>query len=217
MPAVLSPRSHPLPTMALVASLLLGACTAAPSEPSAGPSDLASTTGGNGGAGGGTTTEPTQAPPPKLGGPKVRRAVPPKQPMDALERPVARRLAREIRDDGLSLDYLSCPPWDGEVPTKLTCSAYLDGVKGTVLVKLVAADRGQVSFDAHLAHGVVATASLVRTLEAHGYGGVDCGSRPAYPARVGSTIVCAVTGPDGDGHVVATVTRRNGAVTVRDL
>ena len=107
--------------------------------------------------------------------------------------------------------------WDGTVPTTLWCRGWFDGVRGMVRVRLSTDDEGMVEFDAELRSGVIATAQLVEELRSAGYTKVDCGEVPAYPTEVGSTITCAVTGEEGQGFVVATVTDRHGGVTITDF
>ena len=100
----------------------------------------------------------------------------------------------------------------------MTCTAYVDGVLARVAVHLKAAVEGKaVSFDARLLDGVIATRNLEATLRRQGWQRADCGDAPAYPAVVGSRIVCRVTRPSGDRYVQATVTDRSGAVIDRRL
>lgn len=156
----------------------------------------------------------TEGPPPALGGPVPARVEPPRRPMDALERPVAEELGGMLADQGLTLEYLDCPRWDGTMPAQLDCTGYLDGVRGRVQVALAAGEDGSVAFDAALQHGVIATANLVDELVEQGYSEVDCGGVPAYPTRVGDTFVCAVTDGGQRRYVDATVTDRTGAVDI---
>src|SRR6476620_6175214 len=81
--------------------------------------------------------------PPSLGGPATSARAVPAGPMNSVERPVAAQLAGKIRRQGLTLDYLDCPAWDGTVPARMTCSAYLDGVVARVHVHLRAAVEGR--------------------------------------------------------------------------
>jgi len=73
---------------------------------------------------------------------------------------------------------------------------------------------GMVAFDASLTGGVIATAMLVEDLVGRGYDDVDCGTLPAYPTRIGSSIRCAVTSDGVRGVVVATITDAQGGVTL---
>ena len=160
----------------------------------------------------------TTGPAPSLGAPTPSRRTTPAEPMDRLERPVARMLARQIASDGLTLEYLDCPPWDGIVPSRLTCRAYVDGLLATAQVRLAMGAPGQApDVDAWLGDGVIATDSLEDTLRRQGWGGPDCGPAPAYPARVGSRIVCRVSRDGQVRYVAATVRSRAGAVTIADL
>lgn len=151
-----------------------------------------------------------------VGGPLPQHHRPPRREMDRLERPVADRLARRIAAEGLRLGYLDCPRWDGTVPSRMTCRAYVDGLVATVPLRLWAVGRG-IGFDAHLGSGVVATRRLERTLLGQGFVDVDCGEVAAYPAQVGSRIVCRVHRGDRRSYVVATVRSRSGQVTIADL
>jgi hypothetical protein len=136
--------------------------------------------------------------------------------MSSLERPVAARLARVAARQGLHLDYLRCPRWDHAMPGRLTCTGWFDGVAADVEVRLRPVVGGSLEFDARIGDGVVATRTLVRRIEQHGGTHVDCGTTPAYPARVGLEVVCA-TGPQAHRHyVVATVTDRAGSVEIVD-
>jgi hypothetical protein len=137
--------------------------------------------------------------------------------MDRLERPVHERLASQIVGQGLTLQYLDCPRWDGEVPSRMTCRGYVDGVVARVSVHLRAAVAGKaVGFDAKLLDGVIATRNLERTLHQQGWQRPDCGSIAAYPARVGSRIVCRVRRQAVEKYVVATVSSTAGAVMIAD-
>ena len=157
------------------------------------------------------------ATPPALGGPRPAETSPPSTPMDDLERPVHRRLAAQISGQGLTLTYLDCPRWDGTVPTRMVCKGYVDGLVARVAVHLRAAVEGKaVGFDARLLDGVIATRKLERTLQRQGWARADCGDVPAYPAKVGSRIVCHVHKSGDDRYVVATVSDRSGAVMIGD-
>lgn len=156
---------------------------------------------------------------PVLGGDVPERHAPPRRAMDRLEKPVAEQLARQIAGEGLTLAYLDCPRWDGEIPDRMTCRAYVDGLVAQARVLLKAAAPGRaVSFDAWLADGLIATDTLEGTLRRHGWQRVDCGDVTAYPAEVGTTVVCRVQrGATGrKRYVVATATDRRGAVTIAD-
>jgi len=137
--------------------------------------------------------------------------------MDRLEKPMAERLARQVARQGLTLSYLDCPRWDGAVPSRMRCRGYVDGLVADVRVLLRAAVDGRaVSFDAQLADGVIATRNLEGTLRTQGWSAADCGDVAAYPARLGSTIVCRVSRRDDKRYVVATVHSRAGAVVIAD-
>jgi hypothetical protein len=154
---------------------------------------------------------------PALGGQLAAAHRPPDRPMNQLERPVHARLAAQVAGQGLTLTYLDCPPWDGSVPSRMTCTAYVDGVLARVAVHLKAAVEGKaVSFDASLLDGVIATRKLEATLRRQGWQRADCGDAPAYPATPGSRIVCRVSRASGDRFVQATVTDRSGAVMIAD-
>jgi hypothetical protein len=156
-------------------------------------------------------------PAPTLGGSTPRPHPAPRQPMDRLEKPVADRLARQIAPLGLTLAYLDCPHWDRAVPTRMTCRGYVDGLVAQVRVLLEAAVQGRaVDFDAWLAGGVLATANLEETLHDRGWAVVDCGDVAAYPAVVGSRIVCRVQRGRKRAYVVATVRSRSGQVMIAD-
>ena len=141
------------PLVLVVAALvLLGGCSDAPSSGSQRPSG-------------------SSGPTPALGGPPVARATPPDHAMDQLERPVAVRLARQVARQGLTLEYLDCPRWDGTVPSRMSCRAYVDGLRTGVEVVFTRAVQGKaVGFDARLARGVIATRNLERTLRRRGLG-----------------------------------------------
>jgi hypothetical protein len=176
---------------------------------------LTGCTGSDGGRSA-ASTSPTAAPS-ALGGPRPARHPVPRAPMDALERPVAARLATRIAPQGLTVDYLDCPRWDRRVPARMTCKGYVDGLVVPVSLRLRAEVAGAaVGFDAHLAAGVVATRRLVEMLVDREGGRADCGDVPAYPARVGSAIVCRIRHGGGSSYVVATVRSRSGEVSVAD-
>jgi hypothetical protein len=157
------------------------------------------------------------ATPTALGGPPPPQTSPPGRPMDGLERPVHHRLAAQVAGQGLTLTYLDCPRWDGTVPTRMVCKGYVDGLVARVAVHLRAAVEGKaVGFDARLLDGVIATRKLERTLRHQGWSRADCGDVPAYPAKVGSRIVCHVHRRGDDRYVVATVSDRSGAVMIAD-
>ena len=159
----------------------------------------------------------TSTPTPTLGGPPPHRQPVPTAAMDRLEKPVHARLAAQIARQGLTLEYLDCPHWDGAVPSRMTCRGYVDGLVARVDVHLKAAVEGKaVSFDARLLNGVIATRKLEDTLRRQGWTEVDCGAVPAYPARVGSRIVCRVKRSSELHYVVATVSDRSGAVMITD-
>lgn len=181
-------RGHVVPLLLLV---LLGACSDDSGAETAGPALQP----------GARTPEPS---------------APPARPMDALERPVADRLAPELSDEGLSLEYVDCPAWSGEVPFETECTGYVDGVVGDIEVALSHGADGAVEFDARLTEGVVSTSRLVDRLEREGWVGVDCGSTPAYPARLGMRILCRVHEGATSSYVVATVTDRRGEVEIED-
>jgi hypothetical protein len=137
--------------------------------------------------------------------------------MNDLERPVRDRLAAQIKGQGLTLTYLDCPAWNHKVPTRMVCKGYVDGLVARVAVHLQAAVEGKaVGFDARLLDGVIATRKLEGTLRHNGWSRADCGKAAAYPASVGSRIVCHVTKAGDDRYVVATVSDRSGAVMIGD-
>ncbi|MGZ4534872.1 MAG: hypothetical protein ACXVXE_04960 [Nocardioidaceae bacterium] len=184
--------------LAVGAVLALGGCTSGSGpDPAAAPSRTAGA-----------------RPSPTLGSSAAWRT-PPTRPMDDLEKPIARQLAGQVRDEGLDLDYLDCPTWHHRVPSRLRCTGYFNGVTAKVLVRLHAMTTGAVRFDAVLQHGVVATRNLVARLRRDGYTHVDCGRAPAYPATRGRRIVCAGRERGARRYVVATVTDRAGSVTIR--
>jgi hypothetical protein len=152
---------------------------------------------------------------PSLGGPADSSAPPPRRAMNRLERPVQQRLASQLAGQGLTLEYLDCPRWDGTLPSRMTCRGYVDGVVARVAVQLKAAVAGKaVGFDAELLDGVIATRNLESTLQDQGWTDPDCGSTAAYPARVGSRIVCRVRRRSEDHYVVATVSSPAGTVMI---
>ena len=159
----------------------------------------------------------SRGPTPHLGGPVPAHHEPPRGAMDRMERQVADRLSSQIAHQGLTLDYLDCAPWDAVVPRRMTCRGYVDGLVASVRVDLHAnsGDRG-VGFDARLTTGVIATRTLEETLAAKGWTDPACGAVAAYPARVGSAIVCRVTRAGRPRYVVATVTDPAGAVRIDD-
>lgn len=157
-------------------------------------------------------------PAPVVGGPTQRTVDQPTQPMNQLEKPIATRLGRQVAGQGLRLDYLDCPGWDGQTPQQLTCTGYLDGVRADVRVSLTRS-TSRVTFDAELQDGVLATRNLVRKLRTDGYTGVDCGERPAYRTVVGSELVCSVREDEGRSarkYLVAEVVDPDGTVEIRD-
>lgn len=156
--------------------------------------------------------EPTRA----VGGPSFSPAAPPETPMDRMEQPVARRLAPRLASLDLTLQHVRCPQWRGELPASVRCHAYVDGVVADVLVRLEQGGDGTVAFDAELDGGLVATSELVDRLEDEGFVAVDCGDRAAYPARVGTEVVCRAHRGETEHTVVATVTDRRGAVEIAE-
>lgn len=181
--------------LALSPALALSACTggsAGPARPDTAPSAT-----------------------PQLGGPGLTPAAVPSTPMDRVEKPVAARLRRKAAAEGLTLDYLACPHWDGGMPRHLTCTGWFDGVRASVDVHLTHLPAGSVGFAARIGNGLVATSRLEGRLRGHGYRDADCGNRPAYPSRPGLTIRCAVMRGGTRSYVVATVTDHSGDVTIR--
>lgn len=177
---------------------------------------LAACSGGASGRSGGSAGS-SSGPTPALGGPPVVRVTPPAHAMNSLERPMAVQLARQVARQGLTLEYLDCPRWDGSVPSAMACHGYVDGLPVGVDVRLTRPVRGKaVGFDARLARGVIATRNLERTIVGRRGGRADCGDVPAYPARRGSRIVCRVTRGSSTTYVVATVRDRSGAVMIAD-
>ncbi|HEU4513871.1 MAG TPA: hypothetical protein VFR87_12260 [Nocardioidaceae bacterium] len=151
-----------------------------------------------------------------LGGPAPTPSPVPAEPMDRLEEPVAERLAPRLDKEGLTLEYVDCPAWSGDVPDHVRCEGYVDGVVGEVEVRLTRGERGVVEFDAWLGEGIVATSRLVTRLEHEGWHAVDCGATPAYPARAGLRITCRVHEGGTASYVVATVTDRRGEVQIEE-
>ncbi len=155
--------------------------------------------------------------PPRLGGAAPPHRAAPDRPMNRLEQPVAERLTDRIGSQGLTLDYLACPGWDGAVPSTMSCRAWVDGLVVPVRVHVRGVPHGEgVGFDAWLGDGLVATSKLETTLRRQGWARTDCGDAAAYPATVGSRIVCRVEGSGRTRYVVATVSSRSGAVTITD-
>lgn len=187
------PAAWPALVLAVVVLLVLSAC------------------GGDGdGQGDGDAASPP------LGAASPPRLTPPAEALDDVEKPVMDRLAPRVRKDGLHLEHVDCPGWGGHLPARLRCRAWVDGVLGSVQVRLHRGTDERVEFDAWFHDGVVATSRLVRKLTDEGYDRVDCGPVRAYPARVGMRIVCRVQSDGESGHVVATVTDRSGVVRVQD-
>jgi hypothetical protein len=185
---------------AVLAAVLLAGCHGSP-RPTSAPSPSAA----------GSTS------PPVVGGETPPERTAPARPMNGLEKPVRARLASQVAGQGLTLTYLACPRWDGTVPRRMVCRAYVDGLVARVAVRLRAAVEGTaVGFDADLLDGVIATRKLEGTLRRQGWAEADCGSRAAYPAEVGARIVCHVRRPADDRYVVATVSDRSGAVMITD-
>lgn len=186
----------PLVVTAAVSAVLLAGCTHAPAAaPEPGPTTRAPALGG-------------RMPPPHSA---------PTVAMNPLERQVQERLATRVARQGLTLRYLDCPRWDGAVPSRMTCRGYVDGLVARVAVHLRAAVHSKaVGFDARLLDGLIATRMLEGTLRQRGWTHADCGRVPAYPARVGSRIVCRVTRPGERRYVVATVSDSQGAVLIAD-
>lgn len=160
--------------------------------------------------------DPAQTRAHDLGGPTPTPSVVPGEPMDRLEKPVAERLAPRLEREGLTLEYVDCPTWTGDVPDDVHCEGYVDGIVGEVEVRLTRGERGAVEFDARLGEGIVATSRLVRRLEHEGWNAVDCGPTPAYPARTGLRITCRVHEGGTASYVVATVTDRRGEVQIEE-
>ncbi len=161
------------------------------------------------------TPSPSEEPSPTPGGTLGTPAKVPAKKMDKLEKPIASQLEKRITGNGLSLDYLDCPEWDGKAPQELTCKGYVSGVQGNVRVRLTRTATS-VNFDAELQDGVLATSNLVRQLKTAGYAEVDCGDKPAYPTVVGSELVCAVGKGGNAKYVVATVLDESGMVEIKD-
>jgi hypothetical protein len=127
---------------------------------------------------------------------------------------VAQELSRRIAADGLTLEYLDCPDWDGAVPRRMRCRGYVDGLVAAVRVEVSAGANRSIVFGAWISGGVVSTRRLERTLRADGSSHPSCGRVPAYPARPGSRIVCRVTRAGRHQYLVATVTDRSGHVRI---
>ena len=162
-------------------------------------------------------TSASRAPAPSLGAAAPHRSAAPDKPMDMLERQVAERLASQVAPQGLTLSYLDCPHWQGRVPARITCRAYVDGLVAEVRVHLWAPVRGKaVSFGARLAGGVIATRRLEQTLRRQGATDVHCGKAAAYPTVVGTRIVCRERRDGSARYVVATVASRSGRVMIAD-
>lgn len=153
---------------------------------------------------------------PRLGAARPSPSPTPEEPMGDLERSVAERLEPRLAGEGLTLEYVQCPAWDGTVPSSLTCKGYVDGVVAEVVVELSSGGKDRVEFDAELGEGIVATGRLVARLEEEGYTDVDCGRTPAYAARLGMRLVCRVHDDGEPSYVVATVTDSAGAVKIED-
>ena len=165
-------------------------------------------------AGSATASPP---PAPSLGAAAPSTTPPPTRPMDGLERQVAHRLAEQVAPQGLTLSYLDCPRWTGRVPVRITCRAYVDGLVTKVRVHLRAAVQGKaVGFYADLADGVIATRRLEDILKGQGASDVSCGHVAAYPAVVGTRIVCRERRGGATRYVVATVSNRSGRVMIAD-
>jgi len=157
------------------------------------------------------------ADPPALGGPAPERHAAPDRKMNRMERPVAERLAAHVAEQGLTLEFLDCPAWDGDVPSRMVCKAYVDGLVAGVHVRLKVSSAGQtVGFDAELDEGIIATRTLEETLRSQGWHDPDCGEIAAYPAVVGHELVCRVARDGETRYVVATVEDRSGTVTISD-
>ena len=163
---------------------------------------------------GGSDAADAQRPAPPLGGPVPPTTAPPAARMDRVERPVALELSRQVTADGLTLDYVDCPDWDGAVPRRMSCRGFVDGVVAVVRVEMSAGPNRSVLFAARITGGVVATERLERTLTRSGSTHPSCGRVPAYPARPGSRIVCRVTRGGRHQYLVATVTDRSGHVRI---
>ncbi|HET7387510.1 MAG TPA: hypothetical protein VFJ19_12685 [Nocardioidaceae bacterium] len=130
---------------------------------------------------------------------------------------MADQIGERVASQGLRVDYLHCPSWHGGLPHTMACTGYLDGVTATVKVRLHRVAGHAISYDATLGAGVFATATLVDQLVRQGFHQVDCGTRAAYPTRVGEKIVCEVSESDQHAehrYVVATVTSRDGTVRI---
>jgi hypothetical protein len=188
-------RLLPLVATLAVAAVLLSGCTGHASDAASSAADA-------------------RRPAPPLGGPVAPSSTPPARGMDGVERPVAHVLARTIAADGLTLEYLDCPHWDGTVPGRMRCRGYVDGLVAVVRVDVWSGTHRSVRFGARIDEGVVATRRLERTLVRLGSSHPTCGGVPAYPARPGSRIVCRVTRQGRHQYLVATVTDRSGHVRI---
>lgn len=152
---------------------------------------------------------------PRVGG-ATTRAPHPGRPMSRMERYIAGKLASKVVDEGLDLEYLDCPTWGRRMPHTINCEGFFNGVVGEVEVRLDATAGGLVAYDAKLTNGVISTRKLVERLEADGYRQVNCGDAPAYPADVGSEVVCSVDKVGDRVFVVARVSDLSGGVLIRE-
>jgi len=59
-------------------------------------------------------------------------------------------------------------------------------------------------------------ANVERRLREDGYTAIDCGKKPAYPAVVGSEVVCKVSKDGAQKYVVATVLEGSRTVQISD-
>jgi hypothetical protein len=134
--------------------------------------------------------------------------------MSGFEKQVAAELTARISASGLHVGYLDCPPWRGHVPARMSCRGYVDGLVSAVFVRLSGMTGRAVRLDAWLADGLVATRNLETTVRRLGWATADCGRVAAYPATVGSRIICRVTRSRRTSFVVATVRSRSGDVVV---
>jgi hypothetical protein len=156
-------------------------------------------------------------PAPRLRGRLPKLETPPHRPMGRLERQLAARLSRQIAREGLTLEFLDCPRWDGVVPGSMACVGYVDGLVSAVQIRLTASRTGgAVGFDARLSDGLIATRAIERALVDHGLTRPDCGSVAAYPAIVGSRVTCRGLRSGSVEYVVATVVDRAGTVRIAD-
>lgn len=189
----------------MAAGLLLVGCSGGDSE-SDNPGDSSSPATGSASEG---------EPRPTLGRTAGTPTDPPARPMARLENAVAVRLRAQVAGQGLRLDYLDCPKWDGMAPQQLICKGYLNGVTADVRVRLTRTTTS-VNFDARLQDPVLATANVERRLREDGYTAIDCGKKPAYPAVVGSEVVCKVSKDGAQKYVVATVLEGSRTVQISD-